>query len=117
MRAQLNPRRYMIILLTVVTGLIHLVVLGFLFGEPQLLTILNGLGYLALIIALYFIPQLAGMRSLIRWALIGYAAVTFILYFFLDSNPFGNVLGLATKAMEIVLIVLLLMDRSEGGTQ
>ena len=113
MRAELNPRRYLIILLTVIVGLIHLIVLGFLFGGVQWLPILNGLGYLALITALYFIPQLAGMRPLIRWALIGYAALTFILYFFFDSNPFTNPLGLATKAMEVALIVLLLMDRSE----
>lgn len=114
MSAVLNSRRYLIILLTVVTGLIHLIVLGFLFGGTQVLHILNGLGYLALIAALYFIPQLAGMRSLIRWALIAYAAITIILYFFLDSQPFTNPLGLATKAMEIALIVLLLMDRSDA---
>lgn len=113
MRAKMNTRRYLIILLTVAVGLIHLVVLGFLFGEVQLLPILNGLGYLALIAALYFIPQLAGMRSLIRWALIGYTALTFILYFFFDSAPFSNVLGLATKAMEIVMIILLLLDRKD----
>lgn len=112
MSATLNTRRYLIILLTVVTGLIHLVILGFLFGEPQILAILNGLGYLALLAALYFIPQLAGMRSLIRWALIAYAAITIILYFFLDSQPLTNPLGLVTKAMEIALIVLLWMDRS-----
>jgi hypothetical protein len=111
MRAELNTRRYLIIFLTVATALVHLVVLGFLFGGVQVLTILNGLGYLALITALYFIPQLAGMRPLIRWALIGYAALTFVLYFFLDPNPFTNVLGLVTKAMEVALIILLLMDR------
>ena len=54
------------------------------------------------------------MRSLIRWALMGYTLLTFILYFFFDSNPFTNILGLATKAMEIVLIILLLMDRKEA---
>lgn len=113
MRAKLNSRRYLIVLLTVVVGLIHLIVLGFLFGETQFLPILNGLGYLALITALYFIPQLAGVRWLIRWALIGYTLLTFILYFFFDSNPFTNILGLATKAMEVVLIILLLMDRSD----
>jgi hypothetical protein len=116
MTAVLNTRRYLIILLAVATGLIHLVVLGFLFGGPQALPILNGLGYLALIVALYFIPQLAKWRPLIRWALIGYTALTFVLYFFLDSNPFGNVLGLVTKAMELALIILLLMDRSEPQT-
>ena len=112
MRAILNSRRYLIILLTVVTGLIHLLVLGFLGGRTQVLPILNGLGYLALIAAIYFIPQFAGMRSMIRWALIAYAAITIILYFFLDSQPFTNPLGLATKAMEFALIVLLYMDRS-----
>jgi hypothetical protein len=114
MSAVLNPRRYLIILLTVVTGLIHLIMLGFLFGGTQILPILNGLGYLALITALYFIPQLARMRSLIRWVLIGYAAITIILYFFLDAQPFTNILGLVTKAMEIALIILLLMDRSDA---
>lgn len=111
--AVMNTRRYLIILLTVIVGLIHLVVLGFLFGGVQALTILNGLGYLALIAALYFVPPLAGMRPLIRWALIGYTALTFVLYFFIDSDPFTNVLGLATKAMEVVLIILLFMDRSD----
>lgn len=110
--ATMNSRRYVIVLLAVVVGLIHLIVLGFLFGGVQWLPILNGLGYLALIAALYFIPQLAGMRPLIRWALIGYTALTFVLYFIFDSDPLHNVLGLATKAMEVVMIILLFMDRS-----
>lgn len=114
MSTTLNTRRYLIVLLAVITSFVHLVVLGFLFGAPQLLPILNGLGFLALTAALYFIPQFAGMRSLIRWALIAYTAVTFILYFFLDSHPFTNTLGLATKAIELALIALLLTDRSEG---
>jgi hypothetical protein len=113
MSAPLNSRRYLIVLLAVATGLVHLILLGFLFGGTEGLPILNGLGYLALIAALYFIPQFAGIRPLIRWALIAYAALTIILYFFFDSNPFTNVLGLVTKAMEIALIVLLLMDRPE----
>ncbi len=111
MTATLNTRRYLIVLLAAATGLIHLIVLGFLFGGPQWLPILNGLGYLALVAALYFVPQLAGLRPLIRWALIGYTALTFVLYWFMDGDPLGNVLGLVTKGMELALIGLLLMDR------
>jgi hypothetical protein len=113
MSASLNSRRYLIILLTVATGLIHLVILGFLFGGPQILFILNGLGYLALIAALYFVPQLAGMRSLIRWVLIAYTAITIIGYFVMNWPDVWGPLGLITKAIEIVLIILLLMDSPE----
>jgi hypothetical protein len=111
--AALNTRRYLIILLAVATGLIHLIPLGFLFGGTQILFVLNGLGYLALIAALYFIPQLAGMRSLIRWVLIAYTAITLILYFVMNWPDVWAPLGLITKAIELVLIVLLLMDSPE----
>jgi hypothetical protein len=111
--AALNTRRYLIILLAVATGLIHLIILGFLFGGPQILFILNGLGYLALIAALYFVPQLAGMRSLIRWVLIAYTAITIIGYFVMNWPDVWGPLGLITKAIEIVLIILLLMDSPE----
>lgn len=113
MSASLNSRRYLIILLAVATGLIHLIVLGFLFGGPQPLFILNGLGYLALIAALYFIPQLAGSRGLIRWVLIAYTAITLIAYFVMNWPDVWGPMGLITKAIEVVLIVLLLMDSPE----
>jgi hypothetical protein len=113
MNASLNTRRYLIILLAVATGLIHLVLLGFLFGGPQILFILNGLGYLALVAALYFIPQLAGSRSLIRWVLIAYAAITLVAYFVMNWPDVWNPLGIITKAIEVGLIVLLLMDSPE----
>jgi len=111
--ATLDTRRYLIIILTVATGLIHLVLLGFLFDGPQWLFILNGLGYLALIAALYFLPQFAGMRSLIRWVLIAYAAITVIAYFVMNWPNVWNPLGVITKVIEIVLIILLLMDNPE----
>jgi hypothetical protein len=114
MSASLNSRRYLIILLAVATGLIHLILLGFFFGGPQILFILNGVGYLALIAALYFVPQLAEMRSLIRWVLIAYTAITVILYFVQNWPDVWGPLGLVTKAIEVVLIVLLLMDSPEG---
>lgn len=113
MSASLNSRRYLIILLAVATGLIHLIILGFLAGGTQILFILNGLGYLALIAALYFLPQLAGSRSLIRWVLIAYAAITVIAYFVMNWPDVWNPLGVITKVIEVVLIILLLMDSPE----
>lgn len=115
MSASLNSRRYLIILLAVATGLIHLIVLGFLVDGTQPLFILNGLGYLALIAALYFIPQLAGSRGLIRWALIVYAAITLIAYFVMNWPDVWGLLGLVTKAIELLLIILLFMDDPAGA--
>ena len=48
------------------------------------LFILNGIGYLVLVIALY-LPLLYRFQRLIRWLLIIFAAVTFVLYFLADE--------------------------------
>ncbi|MGL4648270.1 MAG: hypothetical protein ACRC1H_02580, partial [Caldilineaceae bacterium] len=73
---------------------------------------LNGLGYLALVAALYLpLGFLRRRRALIRWVLIGYTALTLFLWFFMaflsgDRTPIGYV----TKAIEVALIVLLAME-------
>lgn len=108
MVANLSSRQKAIVGLTLLTGVIHLV-LGIQFSDA--LFILNFLGYFALVIALYFLPQLAGQRSLIQWGLIGYTLLTVILYFVMSSNPLSSVPGLITKAIEIILIILLFLDR------
>ncbi len=111
MLANLSGRAYGIIVLTLATALIHLI-LGF--SGPDPIFILNGLGYIVLLIALYFIPQLAGMRKWIRWVFILYTAVTIILFFvFQGADAFSSVLGLVTKVIELVLIVMLWLDRGE----
>lgn len=51
MTKSLNTKRYAIVALTVITALIHL---GLGIGLSDPLFLLNGVGYLALIIALYF---------------------------------------------------------------
>ncbi len=110
MTSSLNPKRYAIIALTVITALIHLG-LGISFSDPMF--ILNGVGYLVLIVALYFIPQLAGQRSLIRWVLIAYTAVTFVLYFVFNWPDIWGSAGLIDKTIELVLIILLWLDRKD----
>jgi hypothetical protein len=94
-----------IFLLTLATAAIHLY-LGLSFGNT--LFVLNALGYLGLLAALQLpIPQLARFRVAVRWALVGYAALTIVLYFI--DNP-GMTIGYVDKAIEVALIALLLAD-------
>jgi len=110
MTSSLNTRRYAIIALTVITAIVHL---GLGFTTSNTLFILNGLGYLVLIVALYFIPQLAAQRSLIRWVLLAYTAVTFVLYFVFNWPNIWGPAGLIDKAIELILMVLLWLDRND----
>jgi hypothetical protein len=72
------------------------------------LFLLNGIGYLVLVTALY-LPQLRSYQPIVRWLLIIFAAVTIIMYFAIAGlRP--NPVGLLTKAVEIALIVLLLIE-------
>jgi hypothetical protein len=74
-----------------------------------MLFILNGLGYLGLLAALQLpVPQLSRFRSAARWALIGLAALTIVLFFIMA--PEYTILGYVDKAIEAALIALLLAD-------
>ena len=103
-----GPLQYGIIALTVITALIHLFRAMNAQGTFQTLFYLNFLGYVVLLVALY-LPQLIQWRSLIRWALIAFTAITILAYFYfagLRPNP----VGLIDKLVEVVLIVLLFME-------
>ncbi len=92
-----------IVLLTLGTALIHLQL-----DFPDPVFILNGLGYLTLLAALYLpIPRIARYRTLVRLVLIGYAALTIFLWVLLGlRTPVGYI----DKVIEIALIVLLLVE-------
>ncbi|MCP5098407.1 MAG: hypothetical protein GY943_22890 [Chloroflexi bacterium] len=107
---QLGSKQYIIIGLAVATALIHLI-LGIMFGADGILFILNGIGYLALIVGFYFVPQLAGQRGLVRWALLGYTAVTVILYFVLTPELLSPI-GIVDKLIELGLIGLLWQEKA-----
>src|SRR5829696_2760545 len=93
-----------IILLTFGTALIHLY-LG-LKGFP--LFVLNGLGYLGLLAALILpIPRISEYRNLVRWVLVGYTALTILLWILVGAR---NSIGYTDKVMELVLVVLLVLD-------
>jgi hypothetical protein len=98
-----NALRAGIVLLTLGTALIHLQL-----AFPDVVFILNGLGYLALLAALYLpIPQVARYRNAVRWVLIGYTALTVFLWVLFGARiP----IGYTAVAIEVALIALLLIE-------
>ena len=69
---------------------------------------LNFAGYIILALA-YILPPLAAYRSIVRWVLIVYAAVTIIMWY-LITGASPNLLAYIDKPIEVALIVLLLID-------
>lgn len=99
-----NALRIGVVVLASGTAIIHLY-LG-LSGFP--LFVLNGLGYLALVAALYLpVPRLARYRNAVRWALIGYTALTIVLWLLVGAR---TPIGYADKLIEVALITLLLIE-------
>lgn len=91
-----------IILTTLITAIVHVS-----FGIP--LFVLNGLGYLGLLVLLYApLAALERFRPAVRYVLIGYTVLTIVLYFVMGP-PFMAV-GLLTKAVEAILVVLLVVE-------
>jgi hypothetical protein len=96
-----------IIILTLATALIHFSLLF-----PDVMFILNGLGYLALLAA-YFLPiDLARKNhNLVRWLFILYTVVTIIAWVMIGDKSWpAGALGYVTKLIELVLIVMLVVD-------
>ena len=92
-----------IIALTLATAFIHLQL-----AFPDPVFILNGLGYLALLAALYLpASRLARYRIAVRWVLVGYTALTIFLWILLGAR---TPIGYIDKAIEITLILLLLLE-------
>lgn len=99
-----DPIRIGVIVLTIATALIHL----YLGLQGFTLFILNGLGYLALLAALTLpIPRISDYRSVTRWVLAGYAALTVFLWILVGAR---NLIGYTDKIIELALISLLLLD-------
>ena len=99
-----------IIVLTVVTAMVHLY-LGFSSGLPPF--VLNGLGYLALLAALYLpIPHLTPYRNIARWVLVGYTTLTIVLWLVITGGA-STTIGYTDKVVELLLIILLV---TEGRT-
>jgi len=106
-----GPSQIAILVLTLATAVIHFSRAA---AAPEIagLFALNGLGYLALAIAL-FLPALSNYRSWVRWIFIGYSAVTVLLYMVWGgmSGEWSVPLGPLDKAIEIGLIALLWREK------
>lgn len=100
--------QWAIILLTTATALIH-IGLAFQFGaRVDLVFVLNGIGYLALVGLLYLpISALDGIRPGVRWALIAYTAITVLAWMLIGVR---STVAYVDKAIEIALIVCLWFD-------
>jgi len=109
-----------VILLTFATAVIHLILglsqisIGMMGG---VMFIANAAGYLGLLGALYLrlpIQFLSQNRLLIRWALVAFAAITILAWLAIgDKTLPDGMLGYATKAIEVVLIGLLVIESRE----
>ena len=98
-----------IIVMTLVTAFIH-IYLSVLMGEFSPMFTLNALGYLALLAAIFLpLPLVSQRRPLMRILFILYTLVTIIAWVFMGSRiPIAYV----DKLAEIILVVLLWLDRS-----
>jgi len=111
-RSQLSPHlnsiAYGVIGLTSITAIIHLYN-SFQFSDgSDLIFLLNGIGYLALLGAIYLpIAFLARYRSLFCWSLLAYTALTVVLWGFFGASGFTAYLD---KIVEVVLIVLVWLE-------
>jgi|WetSurMetagenome_2_1015567.scaffolds.fasta_scaffold643881_1 hypothetical protein len=98
-----------IVILALTTALVHLS-LNFVMGQFDPVFTLNGLGYLALLAALFLdLPFARDNRRLVRFLMIGFAVITIISWIILGDKSWW--VGWVTKAVEVLLIALLLMKR------
>ena len=101
--------RTLIIVTTLVTALIHLVLLNIFLGKIDLLFTLNGLGFLVLLALFLTQPSfIANQRSLFMYGYIGFTAITILAWFILGD--LGDPLGIVTKLDEAILVYALISN-------
>jgi hypothetical protein len=92
-----------VVLLALMAALVHI---SLLFPDPVF--ILNGLGFLALLAALYLpVSRLVPHRRAARWTLIGYTTLTILAWVAIGER---TPLGYSTTAGEVALVLLLLVE-------
>jgi ABC-type microcin C transport system permease subunit YejB len=98
--------RAVIIVTGLITALVHLVLLNTGMGKIDPLFSLNGLGFLALLAALFLnLPVVSRQKALVHWGFMAFTAVTIAAWVVL-GRPYTP-LGYVTKAVEVVLIAAL----------
>jgi len=108
MKNKFATRDLAVILLTLATSFIHF---SLLFPDP--LFILNGLGFLALLV-LYYLPANLTLKyhNLIHSVFIGYTIITILAWIAIGNKSWpAGTLGYITVIIEIALVILLFLDR------
>jgi len=102
-QTEFGVRQYAIIGLACATAFIHFTLLF-----PDLVFILNALGYLVLVGALYLpVAGLLRYHSHIRWLLMAYTAITIMLWAIMGAR---STLAYVDKMIEVALLALLWID-------
>ena len=107
---KLSGKHYGIILFAVITAILHMMLF------PDIMFMLNGLGYLGLLGAYFLpIPFFQQRHNLVWWALVGYTALTIVLWVIMGEKNFSastsSMIGYYAKAAELLLIGFLLADK------
>lgn len=101
-----RTNRIIIAILGLYTAVVHLIVVNLSGLKPLLL--LNGLGYLALLGALWF-RYPAGQQRLLHYVFLAYTAVTIVGWAVMNGD-FSDPVGVSTKAVEVLLIIFLWLN-------
>jgi hypothetical protein len=102
-----------IVLSNLATAFLHITLF------PDIVFTLNGLGYLGLLGAyLLPIPFFQEKRKLVWWALVGYTALTIVLWVVMGDKTFvagtSSATGYYAKAAEVVLLFFLWSDKPKS---
>jgi len=115
---RLTGKHYGILLSGLATALLHLSLFSYFSsqGRPFDPIFLNGFGYLALLAAYFLpIPFFQERHRLVWWALVGYTALTIVLWILLGDKNFvagtSSATGYYAKAAEVILLAFLWSDK------
>lgn len=109
----LTGKHYGIILAALATGFLHITLF------PDIMFTLNGLGYLGLLGAYFLpIPFFQQRHNLVWWILVGYTALTIILWIIMGDKTFvagtSSATGYYAKAAEVLLLAFLWADKPKS---
>lgn len=101
-----NTLKNLILILGLATALIHLY-LNVRLGRFDVAFTLNGLGYLALLAAMFGnLSFTRGRGDLVHYAFMAFTAITILAWFALSGN-FSDSLAVADKLIEVALLICL----------
>lgn len=105
-----SPRHYGIIISNLVTAFMHVRL------YPDIMFTLNGLGYLGLLGAYFLpIPFFQERHKLVWWVLVGYTALTLVLWVVMGEKDFfassSAAIGYYAKVAELFLLGFLWADK------